>query len=173
VHTFNYTLSLTTANRVVFNPILTIYICHDVSALNVVHYIPYAYLLLSRYLRHVYDIIKTTYCNRPSINSIQFNPLKGSRWYLCYGSEKIKSLCLCRHPDGSAVAMLARSTLTQVIACCLGTLVGVYSAQALADLLLGIDSHIKYDAGMMVNALMLPLIFQVCSGVTLFGSRWL
>jgi hypothetical protein len=66
--------------------------------------------------------------------------------------------------------LLARSTLTQAIACCLGTLGGVYSAQDLADLLLGIDSHIKYDASMMVGAMMLSLIFQVCSGVTLFGS---
>jgi hypothetical protein len=42
--------------------------------------------------------------------------------------------------------MLARSTLTQAIACRLGTLVGVYSAQVLVDLWLGMDSHIKYDA---------------------------
>jgi hypothetical protein len=45
------------------------------------------------------------------------------------------------------------------IACCLGTLVGVYAVQVLVDLLLGIDRRIKYDAGMVVGAMMLSLIF--------------
>jgi hypothetical protein len=64
--------------------------------------------------------------------------------------------------------MRARSSMA--IACCLGTLVGVYAVQVLVDLLLGIDRRIKYDAGMVVGAMMLSLIFQVCSGLTLFCS---
>jgi hypothetical protein len=61
------------------------------------------------------------------------------------------------------------------IALCLGTLIGVYSAWVLVDLLLGMDRDIKHDAGMRLGAMMLSLIFQFCSRnkhrqVTLFGS---
>jgi hypothetical protein len=64
--------------------------------------------------------------------------------------------------------MRARSSMA--IVCCLGTLLGIYSVQVFVDLLLGIGRHIKYDVGMVVSAIMLSLIFQVCSGVSLFGS---
>ena len=49
-------------------------------------------------------------------------------------------------------------------------LTGIYSVRVLVDLLLKMERHIMHDAGMLVGAMMLSLIFQVCSGVTLFGS---
>jgi hypothetical protein len=57
----------------------------------------------------------------------------------------------------------------------LGTLIGFFSAWVLMDLLLGMDRHIKYTAGMLAGFIMLSLIFQFWSSnkhgqVTLFGS---
>jgi hypothetical protein len=54
----------------------------------------------------------------------------------------------------------------------LGTLLGFSSAWVLMDLLLGMDRHIKYDAGMLACFIMLSLIFHFWSSghVTLFGS---
>jgi hypothetical protein len=51
----------------------------------------------------------------------------------------------------------------------LGTLIGVCSASVLMDLLLGLDGHIRYSAGMFGGALVLLLIFQYRQ-VALFGS---
>jgi hypothetical protein len=42
----------------------------------------------------------------------------------------------------------------------LGTLIGVFLAWALIDLLLGVDRHIKYTAGITVGLMMLSLIFK-------------
>jgi hypothetical protein len=41
-----------------------------------------------------------------------------------------------------------------------GTLIGVYSAWVLINLLLGMDGHIKHNAGMLVGDMMLSLIFK-------------
>jgi hypothetical protein len=57
----------------------------------------------------------------------------------------------------------------------LGTLIGGCSAWVLLDILLGMDRHLKYSAGMLVGVMMLSLILQFYSDnkrrqVTIIGS---